>query len=191
MIRLRSASARHVVESKQSSLSPRVAELRLFKPVFVRAVGNKFLYAVLLCWLLCLQPAAAEQQQASEELNAQLKMVSANGVQLHYLERGQGTPLIFLHGGLGDYREWLGEIGAFSEQYRVIDYSRRYDYPNTNPPIPTYSASTDASDLAGLLDALNLDRVHLVSYSYGAYASLFLRYNIRSVCAVSRSLNRP
>src|SRR5437868_4414695 len=93
MIRLRSASARHVVESKQRSLSPGVAELRLFKPAFVRAVGNKFLCAVLLCWLLCLQPVAAEEQ--------------------------------------------------------------------------------DASELAGLMDTLKLERVHLVSYSYGAFASLF------------------
>jgi pimeloyl-ACP methyl ester carboxylesterase len=128
---------------------------------------------MLLCWLLCLQLVAAEEQDASEELNLQLKVVSANGVQLHYLERGQGAPLIFVHGGLGDYREWLGQIGAFSGQYRVIDYSRRYDYPNTNPEMPSYSASTDASDLAGLMDALKLERVHLVSYSYGAFASLF------------------
>ena len=41
------------------------------------------------------------------------------------------------------------------------------------PEMPTYSASTDASDLAGLMDALKLERVHLVSYSYGAFASLF------------------
>jgi non-heme chloroperoxidase len=137
------------------------------------AASDNFLCAMLLCWLLCLQPLAAEEQDTGEESNAQLKVALANGVQLHYLERGQGAPLIFVHGGLGDYREWLGQIGPFSEQYRVIDYSRRYDYPNTNREIPTYSASTDASDLAGLMDALKLERVHLVTYSYGAFASLF------------------
>ena len=73
---------------------------------------------MLLCWLLWLQPAAAEEQDPSEELNAELKLISANGVQLHYLDRGRGAPLIFVHGGLGDYREWLGQIGAFSTRYR-------------------------------------------------------------------------
>ena len=125
--------------------------------------------------LLASLPATGRCGGARRERGAEspLKGASANGVQLHYLERGNGDPLIFVHGGLGDYREWLEQIGPFSRRYRVIDYSRRYDYPNTNPEMPAYSAATDASDLTGLMDALKLERVHLVSYSYGAFASLF------------------
>ena len=92
---------------KQGSVPPAAAELRLVSPAFVRALGGNFLCAMLFCWLLCLQPVAAEEPDGSEELSSPLKVASANGVQLHYLERGNGDPLIFVHGGLGDYREWL------------------------------------------------------------------------------------
>ena len=59
--------------------------------------------------------------------------VRANGVDLHYTERGRGEPLILLHGGQGDYRSWGAQVEALSPHYRVISYSRRYNYPNDNP----------------------------------------------------------
>jgi pimeloyl-ACP methyl ester carboxylesterase len=74
-----------------------------------------------------------------------------------------------------DHRRWAAQIDAFSQQYRVIAYSRRYNYPNRNGhEIPDYSAIVDADDLAGILGELKLPRCHIVAESYGAYAALFL-----------------
>lgn len=101
--------------------------------------------------------------------------VRVNGVELHYIERGQGEPLILLHGGQGDYRSWGPQVGALSPHYRVICYSRRYNYPNDNPPTAKYRSSyTDAEDLAALIRHLKLGRVHLVGTSAGALAALVL-----------------
>ena len=55
----------------------------------------------------------------------------------------------------------------------MIAYSRRYNYPNNNAEIPDHSAIVEARDLAALLDALKLERVHIVGYSYGALTALF------------------
>ena len=66
----------------------------------------------------------------------------------------------------------------------MIAYSRRYNYPNNNAEIPDHSAIVEARDLAALLDALKLERVHIVGYSYGALTALFFARNIRSGCAV-------
>ena len=97
------------------------------------------------------------------------------GVELHYVERGRGEPLILLHGGQGDYRSWAPQMEAFSERYRVISYSRRYNFPNDNPLTSRYrSAYTDADDLAALIRRLKLGRVHLVGTSAGALAALVL-----------------
>ena len=101
------------------------------------------------------------------------KKVMAGGVELHYTEQGKGEPLILLHGGQGDYRSWPRQIEAFASRYRVISYSRRYHYPNTNPPASTsHSALVDANDLAGFIAALKLGPVHLVGTSYGAFTAL-------------------
>lgn len=83
--------------------------------------------------------------------------------------------MVFVHGGLEDYRAWEPQVEAFSKQYRAIAYSRRYNYPNSGAAFAdNYSAITDAEDLAALIRKLALPPVHVVGYSYGAYAALFL-----------------
>lgn len=100
--------------------------------------------------------------------------VVVRGVELHYIERGKGVPLILLHGGQGDYRAWAPHIEALAPHFRVISYSRRYHYPNRNAFVPGYSALVDAEDLAALITELHLGSVHLVGTSYGALTALAL-----------------
>jgi non-heme chloroperoxidase len=103
------------------------------------------------------------------------RKVIVNGVELHYVERGRGEPLILLHGGQSDYRSWAPQMDEFSRGFRVIAYSRRYNYPNDNPLTESYrSAYTDAEDLAAFIRHLKLGRVHLVGTSAGALAALVL-----------------
>ena len=101
--------------------------------------------------------------------------VHVRGVELHYIEQGQGEPLILLHGGQGDYRSWGPQMETFSQHYRVISYSRRYNYPNNNPlTIKNHSALVEADDLAAFIRKLKLERVHLVGTSMGAFAALIV-----------------
>ena len=101
--------------------------------------------------------------------------VRVNGVELHYLEQGSGIPVVFVPGGLVDYRRWAEQVEPFSRQYRVVTYSRRYNFPNQNTAVdPNYSAAVDADDLAALITTLRLGRVHIVGESHGAYAALWL-----------------
>lgn len=80
--------------------------------------------------------------------------ILVRGVELHYIEQGQGEPLILLHGGQGDYRSWEPQMKRLSPQYRVISYSRRYNYPNDNPlTAKNHSAYVEAADLAGFIHA--------------------------------------
>jgi non-heme chloroperoxidase len=105
----------------------------------------------------------------------EMPSVRVNGVELYYLERGKGEPVVFVHGALDDYRMWEPEIEPFAERYRLVDYSRRYSFPNQNGwPIRDYSATTDADDLGALIHELRLGPVHVVAHSYGGYAALFL-----------------
>src|SRR5215210_4932797 len=107
--------------------------------------------------------------------SVQLAKIRVRGVELHYIEEGRGEPLILLHGGQGDYRSWEPQIKAFSRQYRVISYSRRYHYPNSNPLIAeNHSAYVEADDLAAFVRKLKLRRVHLVGTSIGAFTALML-----------------
>jgi pimeloyl-ACP methyl ester carboxylesterase len=97
-----------------------------------------------------------------------------NGIRLHYVEQGSGTPLIFVHGSLSDGGYWSDQIEPFAQHYHVIAYSRRYNSPNENPIRPGYSAVTDAEDLAALIRVLHLEKAVVVGHSYGALTALFL-----------------
>ena len=103
------------------------------------------------------------------------KVNVSDGVDLHYVERGNGEPIIFVHSLTGDYSVWLRQLEAFSESdFRAISYSRRYNYPNENKLRPNHSAVVEADDLAALIRKLKLKKAHVVGHSYGAYTALFL-----------------
>lgn len=98
-----------------------------------------------------------------------------NGVRFHYVDQGAGVPVIFIHGGLEDYRAWDPQVAAFSRDYRAISYSRRYNFPNSGAAFGNnYSPIVDAEDLAKLIGALGLPAAHVVGHSYGAYVALLL-----------------
>ena len=99
-----------------------------------------------------------------------------NGIELCYVEEGQGLPLVFIHGLLGDWRSWQPQWDSFlARGYRCISYSRRYSFPNINEiASPNHSALVDADDLAGLLDALGIPAAILIGTSYGAFTALAL-----------------
>src|SRR3954454_7004277 len=82
-------------------------------------------------------------------VSSQLKKIKIDGAELNYLDKGSGTPVIFVHGGMEDYRTWDTQIDSFSKYYRVITYSRRFNYPNRNlTKIKDFSSFTEAKDLA-------------------------------------------
>ena len=99
--------------------------------------------------------------------------LNTHGIELTYVEQGHGAPVILLHGGQGDYRSWAPQLAALSPHFRAISYSRRYNFPNRNQPAVTnHSAVIEATDLAALITALHLGRVHLVGASLGAATAL-------------------
>jgi pimeloyl-ACP methyl ester carboxylesterase len=74
-----------------------------------------------------------------------------------------------------DYEAWQAQFAPVSKHYRLIAYSRRYNYPNHNAMrSDNHSALVDADDLAALIRKLKLGPVRVVGHSYGAYIAMFL-----------------
>lgn len=85
---------------------------------------------------------------------------------LYYESHGQGDPLLFISGlgGLGSY--WYPQLRDFSEQYRVIIHDHR-GTGQSDRSMMEYSVDQMAADVVGLMDALGIERTHLVGHSTG------------------------
>jgi len=101
------------------------------------------------------------------------KLKTDDGVALHYEEAGAGTPIVFVHEFAGDHRSWEPQLRHFSRRYRCIAYSAR-GYPPSDVPesFERYSQERSRDDVRAVLDALKLERAHVVGLSMGAFATL-------------------
>jgi pimeloyl-ACP methyl ester carboxylesterase len=101
--------------------------------------------------------------------------LTANSTLLKYVEQGSGPSVMLVHGSVSDYRTWQKQMEVFSRQFHVIAYSRRYHWPNE--PIEEgedYSMLQHVDDLGAVIRSLEVDPVHLVGHSYGAFLCLLL-----------------
>lgn len=96
-----------------------------------------------------------------------MPIISANGLDLAYQIDGDGPETLVLVNGLADNKEsWEAQIPAFSERYRVLSFDNRGVGESPTPPGP-YTTAQMAEDLAGLVDALGVERFHLLGVSMG------------------------
>lgn len=101
------------------------------------------------------------------------RTVLPGGIEIHYAQSGEGPPLVFVHGGMGDWSSWAPQWEAFTARFRCFTYSRRYSSPNRNQVnSTTHSVLAEAQDLAILLERWRAEPAVLVGTSYGAYTAL-------------------
>ena len=100
----------------------------------------------------------------------QRQTIDIGGKQVGLLLAGEGEPLVYLNSVLGE-NMWLPFHQGLSRDFRVIA-----------PDHFAYDSATDWDDISfhylDILDALELDRVHLVGVSYGGWeaAEFAVRY---------------
>ena len=101
-----------------------------------------------------------------------------DGVSLYYEESGTGTPIIFVHEFAGDYRSWEAQMRFFSRRHRAIAYNARGWPPSQVPDTAeAYSQDRACADILTVLDALAIDKAHIVGLSMGGFATLHFGMN--------------
>jgi pimeloyl-ACP methyl ester carboxylesterase len=90
------------------------------------------------------------------------------GVRIAYERAGQGSSLVFLHGGLLDRRMWDDQFEFFAKTHRAIRYDMRG--AGQSETTPTAEPFNHLEDLRKLLNALEIERVSLIGHSNYAIA---------------------
>ncbi|WP_454778374.1 alpha/beta fold hydrolase [Georgenia muralis] len=94
------------------------------------------------------------------------RFVQLPGLQVHVAEAGTGEPLVLLHGFPQHWWGWHKVLPALAEHFRVIVPDLR-GAGWTDAPPHGYTEEQLVADTVELLDALDLDRVHLVGFDIG------------------------
>jgi pimeloyl-ACP methyl ester carboxylesterase len=95
-----------------------------------------------------------------------------NGVELHYISRGEGSDVVMIHGLGANIAFWYMYIlPRLAREFRVLAYDLR-GHGYSAMPASGYTSASLAADLLGLLDQLGLASVHLVGHSFGGAVAL-------------------
>lgn len=90
---------------------------------------------------------------------------------LHYVDLGDGSPIVFVHGTGGCWQNWLENLAPLSLRHRVI----ALDLPGfgaSEMPLERISFEGYADTVLGLSDQLELEAPTLVGHSLGAMVVL-------------------
>ena len=100
-----------------------------------------------------------------------MDIVEVAGRRIAFRRAGSGPPVLFLHGGWSDSREWRPQLEALSDEFDVIAWDAPGCGGSDDPPID-FGMAGYADAVAGLADALDLGRPHLVGLSFGGGLAL-------------------
>lgn len=101
------------------------------------------------------------------------RLVDIGDTQLNVVERGQGYPLIVLHGGPGLDHHMFGDyLDPLTDRYRLILVDQRSQGLSPMTPDSTWTLCQMAQDVVSLAQALGLDEYTVLGHSFGAMVAL-------------------
>ncbi len=133
--------------------------------------------AVLVLFVILLPSLNSKETMTYEEAVAkwaQGKFVLVDGKKVHYLEKGEGKPVILIHGFLYHTVMWKKNIDDLAKKFKVyaVDlwgwgYSERLKKNE-------YSFERYGKQIVGFMDALKIDKASLVGQSMGGGISVYV-----------------
>ena len=126
------------------------------------------LLAVCAAVLWILGGPAGAQSPAS-------RFISVNGVKIHYLEQGSGSPVVLIHGWYSS--AWLnwgapGTMAALARNHRVIALDLPGYGRSDKPDAPGAYGEQWIDDIGRLMDHLAVPKAHIIGYSMGGLVGL-------------------
>ncbi len=121
-------------------------------------------------WALLLTSGAfdisLEELRAKYE-TANSQYIEFDGVEIHYMDEGDGPPIVLSNASYHSTRAWDGMVENMTDEFRII----RFDFPGNGlsgtDPKERYSPEYYGEIITQLTEALGVDRFHLIGTSSG------------------------
>jgi pimeloyl-ACP methyl ester carboxylesterase len=111
----------------------------------------------------------------AEEANPPLgEFLTVDGVRLHYVEKGEGAPILLLHGNGSMVEDWIvsGLFDRLAETNRVIAFDRPGFGHSERPRTRIWTPAAQAALLAEALRALRAEQPLVVGHSFGTQVAI-------------------
>ena len=100
------------------------------------------------------------------------QFVSVNGLRLHYVSKGSGQPVVFIHGNPGSHQDSMTVLGEVSRSYRAFAFDRPgHGYSERSDGIST-TVEVQARLLRDALRGLAIEKPLIVGHSWGGALAL-------------------
>jgi len=123
--------------------------------------------------------------------------VTANGIEIHFVEQGEGPLVLFLHGFPESWYSWRHQMPVVAAaDYRAVALDMRgYGQSSKPEAIASYSISHLVGDVIGTVTALGYDQAVIVGHDWGGpvawYSVLMRPHVVRAVAVLSVPFNPP
>jgi len=144
-----------------------------------RLITKTLIIFVFLCLLLdagCSYMVRNDKHQIYLKPRYGLdKFISVQGYNLHYVEAGEGEPILLIPGAFSTYRHWNRVIPYLSEHYKLLclDYLGVGDSDKPKSGFG-YTIEEQADLIVKMIEALQIQEVHILGVSYGGAIALNL-----------------
>jgi len=102
-----------------------------------------------------------------------VEQVEIRGLDIAFERTGSGPPLVLLHGGLSDGREWRRQLDGLAADFTLVAWDAPGCGRSSDPP-DSFRMPDYADCLASFIDALGLGRPHVLGLSWGGTLALEL-----------------
>ncbi len=102
-----------------------------------------------------------------------MPFVRSHGIEIYYASEGEGTPILFAHGGGGNAASWFGQVAYLRANHQCITFDHR-GFGRSRYEAERFEPDLYADDARAVLDALGVSRVHVVAQSLGALTAVRL-----------------
>ena len=104
------------------------------------------------------------------------RVLNVDGLDLHYLDIGQGEPVVLLHGNVTMIQDYStsGVIDSLEQNYRVIAFDRPGFGYSARPRGKKWTAARQAQLIAGAMKQLGISSAVVVGHSWGTLVAVAL-----------------
>lgn len=100
------------------------------------------------------------------------KKININGVEIAYIDQGNGMPIVFIHGFAAHADSWQFITPVLSQTFRTIALDLKGFGASDKPDDDHYSAFDQANMLAAFINALGITDCYLAGHSFGGFIAL-------------------